>query len=206
MYDGFSDKGAHFTEWFEIAKNFLKLAFIGDCREAKCSCNRCWNRRMLSEYEMSGHTAKHEFMSNYLVWHQYGEVQAVTPAESDESDDENQMDDMIADIGMEYDLGSGDQHPPSEVQNFSRLLVASDEKVHNGTELTVLQVVTRLMGLKLKYNFSNQGYNGIVKLIIDLISMKHNMPKDLYQPKKIVTGLDMNYEKIDVCERNYILF
>jgi hypothetical protein len=62
------------------------------------------------------------------------------------------------------------------------------------------------MGLKLKYNFSNQGYNSIVKLIIDLISMKHNMPKDLYQSKKIVTGLDMNYEKIDVCERNYILF
>jgi hypothetical protein len=27
------------------------------------------------------------------------------------------MDDMIADIGMEYDLGSGDQHPPPEVHN-----------------------------------------------------------------------------------------
>jgi hypothetical protein len=31
MYDGFSDKGAHSVEWFEIAKNFLKLAFAGDC-------------------------------------------------------------------------------------------------------------------------------------------------------------------------------
>jgi hypothetical protein len=48
------------------------------------------------------------------------------------------MDDMIADIGMEYYLGSGDQHPPPEVQNFYRLLTASDEKVHDGTELTVL--------------------------------------------------------------------
>jgi hypothetical protein len=48
------------------------------------------------------------------------------------------MDDMIADIGMNYNLGSGDQHPPSEVQNFYRLLAISDEKVHNGTELTVL--------------------------------------------------------------------
>ena len=49
------------------------------------------------------------------------------------------MDDMIADIGMEYDLGSGDQHPPPEVQNFYRLLAASDEKVHDGTDVTVLQ-------------------------------------------------------------------
>jgi hypothetical protein len=35
MYDEFSHKGAHSTEWFEIMKNFLKLAFAGDRREAK---------------------------------------------------------------------------------------------------------------------------------------------------------------------------
>jgi hypothetical protein len=26
MYDGFSDRGAHSTKWFDVAKNFLKLA------------------------------------------------------------------------------------------------------------------------------------------------------------------------------------
>jgi hypothetical protein len=40
-----------------------------------------------------------------------------------------------------------------------------------------------------------------VKLIIDLILAKHNMPKDLYQYKKIVSGLGKNYEKIDACEK-----
>jgi hypothetical protein len=39
MYDEFSDKGAHSAEWFEIAKNFLKLVFAGDHRESKCPCN-----------------------------------------------------------------------------------------------------------------------------------------------------------------------
>jgi hypothetical protein len=78
--------------------------------------------------------------------------------------------------------------------------------VHDGTKLTVLQVVTCLMGMKSKYNFSTQCYNNIMKLIIDLIPVKHNMPKDLYQSKKIVAGLGMNYEKIDVCERNCMLF
>jgi hypothetical protein len=32
------------------------------------------------------------------------------------------------------------------------------------------------------------------------------MPKDWYQSKKIVADLGMNYEKIDVCERNCMLF
>jgi hypothetical protein len=45
---------------------------------------------------------------------------------------------MIADIGMEYDLGSGDQHLPSKVPNFYRLLAVSDKKLHDGTDLIVL--------------------------------------------------------------------
>jgi hypothetical protein len=78
--------------------------------------------------------------------------------------------------------------------------------MHDCTKLTVLQVVMCLMGMKSKYNFSNQCYNNIVQLIIDLIPVKHNMPKDLYQSKKIVVDLGMNYEKIDICERNRMLF
>jgi hypothetical protein len=62
------------------------------------------------------------------------------------------------------------------------------------------------MVMKSKYSFSNQCYNDIIKLIIDLIPMMHNMSKDLYQSKNIVSSLDMNYEKIDVCEKNYMLF
>jgi hypothetical protein len=90
------------------------------------------------------------------------------------------MDEMIADIDMEYDLRSGYQHPPPEVHNFYRLLLASDEKVHDDTNLIILQAVTHLMVMKSKYNFLNQCYSGIMKLIIDLIPMKHNMSKDLY--------------------------
>jgi hypothetical protein len=74
MYDRFSDKGAHFVEWFEIPKNFLKLAFTGDHHKAKCPCNMCRNRRMFSEYEMSSHITEHEFMPNYLVWHPHEEL------------------------------------------------------------------------------------------------------------------------------------
>jgi hypothetical protein len=45
---------------------------------------------------------------------------------------------------------------------------------------------------KSKYNFLNQCYNDIMKLLIDLIATKHNIPKDLYQAKKIFVNLGMN--------------
>jgi hypothetical protein len=74
IYDGFSDTGKHSAKWVWITKEFLKLAFTGSHRELSCPCSRCENRRKLSEYEMSAHLAKKGFMSNYLLWHQHGEV------------------------------------------------------------------------------------------------------------------------------------
>jgi hypothetical protein len=71
---------------------------------------------MLSEYEMSAHLTKKGFMSNYLVWHQHGEVQPPVANESDRNDDDDQMDDMVADIGSGYDLGSA--YPLPGVHNF----------------------------------------------------------------------------------------
>jgi hypothetical protein len=78
-------------------------------------------------------------MPNYLVWRDHGEVEPlVIGAESDRNEDDNGMDEMVADIGREYEVGSGEQGQPSEVQNFYRLLTTADEKVHDGTDMTVL--------------------------------------------------------------------
>jgi hypothetical protein len=126
MYDRFSTTGKHSSEWVRITKEFLKLAFAGDHHEVSHSCNRCENRRMLSKYEMSTHLAKKEFLSNYLLWHQRGELQPAVADESDENDDVDQMDDMVVDIERGYDIESKDS--PSDVQNFYRLLVVLEEE------------------------------------------------------------------------------
>jgi hypothetical protein len=94
-------------------------------------------------------------MSNYLVWCDHGEAEEL-PIESDGNEDEDRMDEMVANIGKEYEIGSGEQGEEMEVQIFYRLLAAADEKVHDGTDVTVLQAVTHLMTIKSKYNFSNQ--------------------------------------------------
>jgi hypothetical protein len=63
-------------------------------------------------------------------------VRPAVADESDENDDVDWMDDMVADIGRGCDLESKD--PPPEVQNFYRLIAASEEKVHDGTDMTML--------------------------------------------------------------------
>jgi hypothetical protein len=55
-------------------------------------------------------------MSNYLVWRDHREVEPpVVGAESDGNEDDDQMDEMVADIGREYEIGSGEQGQPPEV-------------------------------------------------------------------------------------------
>jgi hypothetical protein len=136
MNVGFSDTGKHPAEWVQITKEFLELAFASGRCEASCPCGRCENRRMLSEYEMSTHLAMKGFMSNNLLFHRHGEVWPAVADEWDGNDDIDQMDDMVADIRRGYNLAFEDPLP--EVKNFYRLLAASEEKVHDGTDMTVL--------------------------------------------------------------------
>jgi hypothetical protein len=45
-----------------------------------------------------------------------------------------------------------------------------------------------------------------MKLISDVLLENHKMPKDMYQSKKLFSGLDMHNKKIDVCDNNCMLF
>jgi hypothetical protein len=62
------------------------------------------------------------------------------------------------------------------------------------------------MAIKSKFAFSNNCYKELLNLISDVLPENHKMPKDMYQSKKFLSGLGMDYEKIDVCDNNCMLF
>jgi hypothetical protein len=62
------------------------------------------------------------------------------------------------------------------------------------------------MAIKSKYFFSNNCYNDPVKLISDILLKPHKVPKDMYQSKKMMSALNLKYEKIDVYPDNCMLF
>jgi hypothetical protein len=93
----------------------------------------------LTQDKVEVHFQKKGFMPKYLVWRDHGEVELpAVGAELRGNEDDEQMDEMITDFGREYEVGSGEKAPLLEVQNFYRLLTALDEKVHDGTDVTVL--------------------------------------------------------------------
>jgi hypothetical protein len=45
-----------------------------------------------------------------------------------------------------------------------------------------------------------------MKLISDILLKSHKVPKDMYQSKKMMSTLDLKYEKINICLDNCMLF
>jgi hypothetical protein len=62
------------------------------------------------------------------------------------------------------------------------------------------------MAIQSKFAFSNNCYKELLNMINDVLPENHKIPKDMYQSKKLLLGLGMDYEKIDVCDNNTMLF
>jgi hypothetical protein len=73
-------------------------------------------------------------------------------------------------------------------------------------KVTVLAFVTRLMAIKSKFFFSNNCYKELLKLVGDVLLNPNKLLKDMYDSKKLVKGLGMDYEKIDVCQNSCMIF
>ncbi|WVZ81112.1 hypothetical protein U9M48_028528 [Paspalum notatum var. saurae] len=193
MYDGWRKDGAHSKEWQAVTKAFLEHAFTAEPGlVVLCPCSKCENKWLWAKEDIKEHLCKMGFVPNYLRGDRVD--QGV-----DLHEDHDRMDEMLNDLGMGVDRTSERQGQlPPEVEEFYRLLDASDERLHDYTQSTLLQTLTRLMSIKPKHNISNTAYNDFVKLIDDILLENHKLPKNLYFAKKILAGLGMKYEKIDV--------
>ncbi|WVZ93738.1 hypothetical protein U9M48_039695 [Paspalum notatum var. saurae] len=192
MYEGWRKNGAHSREWQAITEDFLKQAFkVARGPVTLCPCLDYKNGSYKTRHVMEEHLCIFGFMRDYLVWHKHGEQASHRISEPAQQSHDGMMMDMLNDLAMEED-----NQPLPEVQEFYRLLEAGDEKLHDHTEKTVLDTVLRLMAIKLKHNISNSCFNDITELVSEVIPSDH----------KLMAGLGMKYEKIDVCPSNCMLF
>jgi hypothetical protein len=200
------DKGGKYTdEWMDKAATFLDRAFLRT-QIVRCPCSRCQNSKCLEDKSsIAIHLCKNGFVPGYEVWTFHGESCTRVVVE-DEHDcnvgNVDRMDEMLEAIQAEVT-----EDPPTvEVEAFFKLLEASEEPLHEHTEVTLLAFITRLVAIQFKYFFSNNCYNDLLKLISDILLKSHKVHKDMHQSKNMMSALGLKYEKIDVCPDNCMLF
>jgi hypothetical protein len=207
MYDGWRENGARSREWVDKTNKFIEHSFSpSNTRIVRCPCIKCQNGLSHKKKKVSIHICRFGYMPDYEVWVHHGEeVSENEPVAEDVVTDEDRMDEMLIAICPEFEADFEDP-PTSEVQNFFDLLKASEEAVHGHMTMFVLSFVTRLMAIRSKFMFSNNSYKELLKLFSDVLLANHKVPKDMYQSKKLLSGLCMDYEKINVCQDNCMLF
>jgi hypothetical protein len=155
------------------------------------------------------HLCKFGFIPGYDVWTHHGETihQRTTSVVEDEDDrsGDDRMDEMLDAIRSELETNPEDL-PTPKVQKFFDMLKASEELLHEHTTVSVLAFFTRITSIKSKFAFSNKCYRELLRLFSDVLPSNHKMPKDMYQSKKLLSALGMEYEKIDVCKDNCMIF
>jgi hypothetical protein len=210
MYGGWKKSGAHTTEWMNNTQEFIDRAFSGPPDEGvKCPCSRCRNTLCQDKRTLTLHFFKFGFMTGYEVWTYHSEtIHHRTASMAEEEEDrsgDDRMDEMLDAIRLGFEINHEDPSTP-EVQKFFYMLRASEELLHEHTTVSVLAFMTRIASIKLKFAFSNKCYKGLLSLISDVLPNNHKMSKDMYQSKKLLSTLGMEYEKIDVCKDNCIIF
>jgi hypothetical protein len=153
------------------------------------------------------HLVRNGFTVDYETWVFHGEKYTAIAVEESVTDraGADRLDEMREAIRTEFDLDT-ENLPTLEVEEFFRLLKASEEPLREHTKVIVLAFVTRLMAIKSKFFFSNNCYNELLKLIRDILLNPNKLTKDMYHSKKFVKGFGMDYEKIDVCQNSCMFF
>ncbi|XP_074326699.1 uncharacterized protein LOC141664646 [Apium graveolens] len=98
---------------------------------------------------------------------------------------------------------NGEEEPTATTNFFYEMLDGSSEPLYpNCLSSTTLSFVNRLLYFKNKHGCSNKGFVELLELIGSILSEKHNLPETYYDVKKMISGLNMGYEKIDACEND----
>ena len=63
-----------------------------------------------------------------------------------------------------------------------------------------------LLNLKAANGWNDKSFNDILKLIKEMLFAPNNLPGSMYEAKKILGSLGMQYEKISACPNDCILY
>jgi hypothetical protein len=89
---------------------------------------------------------------------------------------------------------------------FYKMLDSAQRHLHDHTNVSQLDAVGRVIGLKAELNLSREGFDKMLAVWSDMLPEGHIMPKNLYESEKLLLALKMPYDKIHVCPKGCVLF
>ncbi|KAK7342752.1 hypothetical protein VNO80_25708 [Phaseolus coccineus] len=113
-------------------------------------------------------------------------------------DDDDRLEDMIHDVGVESF---------AEVHGYRSMSSDAETPLYLGsTKFTRLSAVLRLMNLKTINGWTDKSFTELLQLLKDMLPEGNILPNRNYEVKKILCPMGMEYKKIHACPNDCALY
>ena len=190
-----------------------------------CPCSICKNNRKIKKMDIWRHLYLKGFMSGYKRWYLHGE-QILDYASTSEPQTVDRVDEPSTDV----DFGVGTMQmvndayrenfpsqeededrrevPNLEAMRFFEMLDAAKQPLYKGCRdgHSPLSSASRLMTLKTDYNLAEECVDAIADFVRDVLHEDNLASGSYYEVQKLVAGLGLPYQVIDVCIDNCMIY
>ncbi|KAM6542385.1 hypothetical protein CsatB_006832 [Cannabis sativa] len=203
---------------------FLDFAFKNGSHERKivCPCVKCCLISPVTRSIAFDHLICNGFMEGYTKWILHGETSSHAPQniESTVSDTPTiDMQGVIHDVFGENsrdgeceiendDNRQGEEDEPNtKAKEFYDLIKDVETELYPGcTSFTKLSFVIELFHIKCMCGWSDNSFGKVLELFKRAPPKGETLPDSFYETKKLINALGLNYEKIDACKNDFMLY
>ncbi|XP_024178504.1 uncharacterized protein LOC112184476 [Rosa chinensis] len=194
---------------FELGlAEFLKFAESNANNKNKisCPCLKCSNTEGFSVGVIKDHIFWNGINESYKHWRWHGEP--TTSAMNDSRVESETVDWEPGIWKNDWGFGESEDEQISEDSNeFLKYVEDGDQPLYPGyTKTTKLNGLIQTFNLKAKHGMTDACYSDMLIMIGGLLPEGNQVPLSLYEAKKTLSALGMEYEKIHACPNDCILY
>ncbi|KAL0561595.1 hypothetical protein IC582_002029 [Cucumis melo] len=90
---------------------------------------------------------------------------------------------------------------------FEKLLIDAKKPLYERCKkYTKLSTLVKLYNLKVRYGWSDTSFSELLKTLKEILPTTNELPNSLYEAKKTLGALGIEYEKIHACLNNCCLY
>ncbi|OIT28730.1 hypothetical protein A4A49_31278 [Nicotiana attenuata] len=200
-------------DYIEGVQSFLDFAYsYGDPQgeEIQCPCAKCCNIRWTRRNVVYDHLICYEFVQGYTRWINHGEKEISMNVNCDMDDNVYSYDDIDGLLNDQFrnvaHAGGVYEGPNEDAKKFYNLVDEASQELYPGCKgFSRLSFTIRLYLLKCLHGWSNASFTSLLELLKEAMP-NLNIPISYNKAKSMVKDLGLDYEKIDACPNDCMLF
>jgi hypothetical protein len=100
----------------------------------------------------------------------------------------------------------GPDEPEATAKAFLDMMASAKKPLYPGAEISQLDAISQKLATKAKHGMTRSCFEDTFKDAGNMLPKGHCLPQSMYEAKKIMKALCMDYEKIHCCPKGCILF